>query len=64
MALTLKVPSMVCEGCAETITKAVKTVDSSANVSVDLPSKIVTLESSSSEESLTQAIIATGHTVE
>lgn len=64
MTLTLKVPSMVCEGCAETITKAIKNVDSSANISIDLASKIVTLESSISEEALTQAITNTGHTVE
>lgn len=64
MALQLKVPSMVCEGCAETVTKAIKTVDSDASVSVDLPSKTVTLESQASEESFKQAIVATGHTLE
>ncbi len=64
MALQLKVPSMVCEGCVETVTKAIQTVDSDASVTVDLPSKTVTLESQASESSFKQAIVATGHTVE
>lgn len=64
MTLQLKVPSMVCSGCVETVTKAIKTVDANANVTIDLPSKTVTLESQASEASLKQAIINTGHTVE
>lgn len=64
MLLQLKVPSMVCTGCVETVTKAIKTVDANANVTIDLPSKTVTLESQASEASLKQAIINTGHTVE
>ncbi|HIK27401.1 MAG: heavy-metal-associated domain-containing protein [Oscillatoriaceae bacterium SKW80] len=64
MVLQFKVPSMVCSGCVETVTKAIKTVDANANVTIDLPSKTVTLESQASEASLKQAIIDTGHTVE
>ncbi|MCU0517529.1 MAG: heavy-metal-associated domain-containing protein [Oscillatoria sp. Prado101] len=64
MALKLKVPSMVCEGCVETVTKAIKTVDSDAGVNVDLEKKTVSVESQVSEESIKQAIVATGHTVE
>lgn len=64
MALQLKVPSMVCEGCVETVTKAIKTVDSDASVKVELSSKTVTLESKAAEESFKQAIVASGHTLE
>jgi copper chaperone len=63
MALELKVPSMVCEGCVETVTKAIKTVDSDAGVNVDLETKTVSVESQVSEESIKQAIVATGHTI-
>ncbi|WP_017715319.1 heavy-metal-associated domain-containing protein [Kamptonema formosum] len=64
MALELKVPSMVCQGCVDTVTKAIKTVDSDAGVNVDLDQKTVSVESQVSEESIKQAIVATGHTVE
>lgn len=64
MSLQLKVPSIVCDGCAETITKAVKSVNADAQVDVDISAKIVKVEGAQSEESIKQAIAATGHTVE
>ena len=64
MSLQLKVPSIVCEGCAETITKTVKSVDADAQVDVDVSAKTVKVEGSQSEASIKQAIAATGHTVE
>ncbi|WP_254567414.1 heavy-metal-associated domain-containing protein [Oscillatoria sp. HE19RPO] len=63
MALKLKVPSMVCEGCAEKVTGAIKTVDSDAKVDIDLESKTVTLDSAASESSFKQAITAVGFEV-
>ncbi|WP_449419797.1 heavy-metal-associated domain-containing protein [Phormidium nigroviride] len=63
MAIKLNVPSIVCSGCGDTITKAIKTVESEANVNVDVAAKTVTVEAQSSEESIKQAITATGHTV-
>jgi copper chaperone len=64
MALQLKVPSIVCSGCAEILTKAVQSLDREAKVEVDLEAKTVTIEGKPSEESIKQAIVATGHTVE
>lgn len=64
MSLQLKVPSIVCDGCAETITKAVKSVDADARVDVDVSAKTVKVEGIQSEKSIKQAITATGHTVE
>lgn len=64
MSLQLKVPSIVCEGCAETITKALKNLDPEAKVEVELSTKIVTVEGQSSEPSIKQAITETGHTVD
>lgn len=63
MALKLNVPSIVCDGCGETISKAIKTVDSDASISVDVAGKTVTVESGASEESIKQAVTATGHTL-
>lgn len=63
MALKLHVPSIVCSGCGDTITKAIKTVEPEASIDVDLAAKTVTVEAQASEESIKQAIVATGHTV-
>lgn len=63
MGIKLNVPSIVCSGCADTITKAIKTVESEANVNVDIAAKTVTVDAQASEESIKQAITATGHTI-
>ena len=63
MSLQLKVPSIVCEGCAETITKALKHLDPETKVEVELSTKTVTVEGKPSENSMKQAITKTGHTV-
>ena len=63
MVLEIKVPSMVCQSCAETITKAIQQEESNAKVEVNLDSKIVKLETQASEESIKQIITEVGHTV-
>jgi copper chaperone len=64
MAVKLKVPSIVCEGCADTITKEIKTHEPEAEVTVDIKAKTVTVDTKASEESIKQMIAAVGHTVE
>lgn len=64
MALTLKVPSIVCDGCADTITETITTMEPDAKVNVDVQAKTVTVEAQASEETIKQAIVAVGHTVE
>ncbi|NJL81884.1 MAG: heavy-metal-associated domain-containing protein [Chloroflexaceae bacterium] len=64
MSMQLQVPSIVCEGCGDTITKAIKTHEPSASVQVDIANKTVTVDTQASEESIKQIITATGHTVE
>lgn len=64
MAVKLKVPSIVCEGCADTITKEIKVHEPEADVKVDIQAKTVTVETQASEESIKQMITAVGHTVE
>ncbi|MBE9168360.1 heavy-metal-associated domain-containing protein [Pleurocapsales cyanobacterium LEGE 06147] len=64
MAIQLKVPSIVCEGCADTITKEIKTHEPEADVKVDIQAKTVTVNTKASEESIKQMIVAVGHTVD
>ena len=63
MPLTLKVPSIKCDGCAETITKEIKTHDDQAKVNVDIENKTVEVSSTMSDESVRQAVTATGHEI-
>jgi copper chaperone len=63
MALKLHVPSIVCAGCGDTITQAIQTVEAEAKIDVDLKAKTVTVEAQASEESIKQAVVASGHTV-
>ncbi|WP_241829242.1 heavy-metal-associated domain-containing protein [Desertifilum tharense] len=58
------VPNMVCDGCAEKITEAIKTVDSEAKINIDLPTKHVSVDTEVSLESIEQAITAVGYEVE
>lgn len=63
MSMTLNVPSIKCEGCAETITKEIKVHDEKAKVDVNIEKKTVEVDSGMSEESVRQAITASGHEV-
>ena len=64
MALDLSVPSIQCEGCAETITKALKAQDGNAKVEVNVEKKTVSVDANMSESSIKQTITAAGHSVE
>jgi copper chaperone len=64
MTITLKVPSIACEGCANTITKAINNQQPSAQVSVDVTNKIVTVETTASQTEIEQWITEVGHTIE
>ncbi len=64
MSITLKVPSIACEGCADTITKAIHSQKPEATVSVDVSTKVVTVETEVSEETIKEIIEGAGHTVE
>jgi copper chaperone len=63
MSLELSVPSIVCSGCADAITKAIKNLDSEASVDVNLETKMVTVDSKAEETALKEAITEIGHTV-
>ncbi|ELR98543.1 heavy-metal-associated domain-containing protein [Gloeocapsa sp. PCC 73106] len=64
MILELRVPSIVCEGCVETITKELKKNLPEAKVEINLETKMVSVDTRASEAEVKEIIIATGHTVE
>jgi copper chaperone len=61
--MQLTVSSIVCQGCADTITKAVKNLDGHAVVQVDVATKQVLVESQADEAAVKAAIAATGHQI-
>lgn len=63
MTVKLTVPSILCEGCVETVTKAIQSVDAQASVRVDLATKEVSIETIASLADLIAAIDEVGHEV-
>jgi copper chaperone len=61
MKLQLKVTDMTCGGCVSTITKAIKTVDANASIQCDPKTKIVLVETESSESAIKTAIAQVGY---
>jgi copper chaperone len=56
-----RVQDMTCSHCAQTVEKAVKSVDAGATVLVNLATKAVTVESAAKAESLLTAIRGAGY---
>jgi copper chaperone len=63
MSIQLKVPSMACGACADTITQAVKQIDASATVVADPKTKAVQVETQASETAVKEAIEAAGYPI-
>lgn len=61
--ITLNVPSIKCDGCAEVITNEIKANDPQAKVEVDVENKTVKVETTAQETSVKDMITAAGHTV-
>ncbi|MBE9223156.1 heavy-metal-associated domain-containing protein [Cyanobacterium stanieri LEGE 03274] len=59
--ISVKVPSIACEVCAETITKAIINTDPKAQVKIDVPTKIVNVETQTSIDVIKGAISQAGH---
>jgi copper chaperone len=64
MAVKLRVPDIACESCAKTIKESIHTIAKDASVDVDVKTKTVIVESTASIESIKQAIISAGYTIE
>ena len=63
MSLQLTVPDLAGSACSETITKAVKAIDSTATVQADPKTKQVNVEAQVTEAEIKQAITGAGYTV-
>jgi copper chaperone len=64
MTLHLTVPSMACSACAETIAKAVRSIDAAAQVTADpKKTKQVEIETVQAESLVRDAIVAAGYPV-
>lgn len=59
-----RVANMNCGHCVSTITKAVKRVDPQATVEIDLPSKLVKVESAADAGEFQDAIADAGFSAE
>lgn len=55
------VPDMSCGHCAGVITKTVKALDANATVSVDLPAKKVTVQTTQDRATVAAALAAAGY---
>ncbi|ANV89245.1 heavy-metal-associated domain-containing protein [Picosynechococcus sp. PCC 8807] len=62
MEFTITVPTIACEVCGQTITKAIQNHDQKAQVAVDVPSKVVSIQTTLSETALKNIITEAGHT--
>ena len=60
--LNLKVPDMTCGDCADVVRRAVRSVDSSATLDIDLASQLVSIMTSADPAEVTQALDAAGYT--
>ncbi|WP_392532013.1 heavy-metal-associated domain-containing protein [Nostoc sp. C117] len=64
MAIKLKVPSIKGNDCAKKITTSIQTMESDAQVDVNVDTKTVTVDTAASEESIKQIIQSAGFTIE
>ncbi len=59
--MKLNVPDMTCGHCAGTVTKVVQSVDSQASVTVDLPSRTVSIVTDADAAPISRALEAAGY---
>lgn len=61
MKVQLKVPGMTCNHCISMVNKAVAQLQADAKVTVDLPQKLVHIESNLSAEDIISALDEAGY---
>lgn len=59
----LDVEGMTCGGCANSVTKSIRTLDHSATVDVDLKAKKVRVSTNANLEAVTSAVVDAGYPV-
>ncbi|MGI0480930.1 heavy-metal-associated domain-containing protein [Geminocystis sp. CENA526] len=63
MTITFNVPSIACDVCANTITKAIQNYDPSSIVRIDVSSKVVEIDTNKTSEEMKQVITDVGHEI-
>jgi copper chaperone len=61
IAMEFNVPDMSCGHCSGVITKTVQALDANATVSVDLPAKKVTVQTSADRPTVAAALLEAGY---
>ena len=61
--LRFQVQGMTCDHCAQSVTKAVQSVDAKAQVQIDLAGKSVSVEGSDRKDAIAEAIRTAGYEV-
>ncbi|OKH27992.1 heavy-metal-associated domain-containing protein [Chroogloeocystis siderophila] len=61
MTLTLKVPKMACLACVNTITQAIRSVDTNATVQAEPKTKLVNIETQASATAIKEALASVGY---
>ena len=62
--LNLKIPDMTCGHCAGVVTKAVQSVDAGADITVDLKTRTVAIDSKADPLAITDALEVAGYSAE
>ena len=59
--MEFEIPDMSCGHCASTITKTLKQLDASASVSIDLPTKKITVQTTQDRQAVADALAEAGY---
>lgn len=55
------IPDMSCGHCASSITQALKQLDASASISIDLPAKKITVQTTENRQTVAAALTEAGY---
>jgi copper chaperone len=59
--MQLQIETMACDGCAQTVTTAIRSVDAAARVTIDLDDRSVSVQSVASPAALQAALASAGY---
>lgn len=57
----LNIPAMSCGHCVGTVNKAIKAIDPQATIEIDLPTRIVRIQTEKTRQAIAEALIASGY---
>ncbi len=60
----LRIPDLACSGCVDSVTAAIQGLDSTAQITADLKTKAVTIQTQAPEPQIRVAIVQAGYTPE